>query len=85
MSLRDYLSKPGPPPIATVPVYTPPPPGTPRIQDIQPGPYYCGVLLCIGCGAVVARCHCGRDAVVHTCDSCPACCPEAPAVWERQP
>lgn len=55
----------------------------PRIQDIQPGPYYCGLLVCTGCGEQVAICHCKRDVVTHFCESCPACVPDNPAVRLR--
>jgi hypothetical protein len=62
-------------------VYGPVDDTLPRIQDIRPTPYYCGILLCTGCGATVAQCGCGRQDFAHFCDSCPACAPEAPAVW----
>jgi hypothetical protein len=62
--------------------YGPVDPSLPRIQTIKPGPYYCGVLVCTGCGATVAQCGCGRADISHFCDTCPGCATDGdPQVW----
>jgi hypothetical protein len=66
------------------PVYGPVDASLPRIQDIKPGPYYCGVLVCTGCGSTVAQCGCGRQDIAHFCDTCHGCEADDPQVWVQR-
>lgn len=39
--------------------------------------FRCGVVLCEGCGTLIAKCGCGKEDDLHMLPSCPSCDPVA--------